>query len=180
MILGLPLQIKGLLPVLYGLIKFTFYNTSCHLQNQVTTFAKISMSFSLTSAQGAAVLTAHATFTKMLLSFTYRTYQFLEWDSKRKARVASNFHLEEFQKAQVNETEDTALFVAAFLFLSAQGEETHETTSQAATLAVLGQIGYVWTRTAIGYPKFPTITFAVIRYGGLFLAASGLWAVAFP
>ena len=136
---------------------------------------------SITTLQGASILAAHATFTKMLISFTYRTYQFLEWDDKRKERVASNFHLQEFQKAQVNESEYTALFVAILLFLSAATTDT-EIASNAATrtLAVAGQLGYVWTRTAIGYPKILTITFAVVRYGGLFLAAVELWKLAFP
>ena len=136
------------------------------------------MSF-LTTLQGASILAAHATFTKMLLSFTYRTYQFLEWDEKRKANVARSVHLQDFQKAQLNESEYTALFVAIFLFLAA-ANKTNQEPSQAATLAVAGQIGYVWSRTFLGYPKILSITFAVIRYGGLLLAVAELWSVAFP
>jgi hypothetical protein len=130
---------------------------------------------SFTSLQGASIIVAHATFTKMLLSFTYRTYQLLEWDEKRKAQVGSNFHLQEFQKAQTNESEYAALLTVLFLFLGMKGIDA----SNAATLAIVGQVGYVWTRTAIGYPKIPTVTFAVIRYGGLALAASSLWELAF-
>lgn len=56
--------------------------------------------------------------------------------------------------------------------------------SNAATLAIIGPVGYVWTRIAIGYPNIPTVTFAVftfavIRYGGLVLAAGSLQQIAF-
>jgi hypothetical protein len=131
---------------------------------------------SITALQGAAIVAAHATFTKMLLSFTFRTYQFLEPDKTRRARMESNATIKEFEKAQLNESEYAALFTSILLFLSSKGVEA----SDAATLAVAGQVGYVWTRTVIGYPKFPTITFAIIRYGGLFLASAELWKLAFP
>jgi uncharacterized Tic20 family protein len=136
----------------------------------------IMMHFS--TLQGASILAAHATLTKMLLSFTYRTYQFLEWDAKRRQEVADNFNLQEFQKAQINESEYAALLVSILVFLSLSAD--NDTSSMGATLAVIGQVGYVWMRTLVGYPKIPTITFAVIRYGGLFLLVSKLWNLGFP
>ena len=51
--------------------------------------------------------------------------------------------------------------------------------SFAATLALYGQIGYVWTRTAIGYPQITTIAFALLRYAGVGLIVAELWDIAF-
>jgi hypothetical protein len=135
-------------------------------------FAKI-MSFNC--LQGAAILVAHATFTKMLVSFTLRTYQYLEWDEKRLRDVESNVYVNRFQGAQMNESEYTGLLVSILLFLSLK----ENAPSQAATLSVIGQVGYVWSRTFIGYPTLPTITMAVVRYGGLALLASELYKAAF-
>jgi hypothetical protein len=95
----------------------------------------------------------------------------------RSARLKWNrtlLTLKEFQKAQLNESEYAALLMVILPFLSSKGIEA----SNAATLAVVGQLGYVWTRTLIGYPKLPTITFAIIRYGGLLLATAELWKLA--
>jgi hypothetical protein len=132
--------------------------------------------YSINALQGAAILAAHATFTKMLLSFTFRVYQYLEPDKKRKAEMESSPTLKEFQKAQLNESEYAALLMVLLIFLSSvNGDEA----SNAATLSVVGQVGYVWSRTVIGFPKLPTITFAVIRYGGLFLATAELLKLAF-
>jgi uncharacterized MAPEG superfamily protein len=130
---------------------------------------------SINALQGAAIIAGHATFTKMLLSFTYRTYQFLEWDEKRREQVAANLTIQEFQKAQNNETEYAALLVAILLYLSLVGRAS----SMAATTAVVGQIGYVWIRTVFGYPTVPAITAAVVRYGGLVLLVAELWSAAF-
>jgi hypothetical protein len=137
----------------------------------------MSLLYSMNALQGAAIVAAHATFTKMLISFTLRVYQYLEPDKKRKAELEASPTLQEFQKAQMNESEYAALLTVILLFLSGvNGAEP----SNAATLAVVGQVGYVWSRTVIGYPKLPTITFAVIRYGGLFLATAELVKLAFP
>jgi hypothetical protein len=130
---------------------------------------------SINALQGAAIIAGHATFTKMLLSFTYRTYQFLEWDEKRREQVAANLTIQEFQKAQINESEYAALLIAPLLYLSSIGRDS----SMAATAAVAGQIGYVWIRTMFGYPTIPAITAAVVRYGGLVLLVAELWSVAF-
>lgn len=137
--------------------------------------------YHFSTLQGASILAAHATLTKILLSFTYRTYQLLEWDDKRRQKVADNMHLQEFQKAQINESEYAALLVSILLFLSSSSAADNGTSSSmGATLAVIGQVGYVWMRTLVGYPKIPTITFAVTRYGGLFLLVSALWNLGFP
>jgi hypothetical protein len=130
---------------------------------------------SINALQGAAIIAGHATFTKMLLSFTYRTYRFLEWDEKRREQVAANLTIQEFQKAQINESEYAALLIAPLLYLSSIGRDS----LMAATAAVAGQIGYVWIRTMFGYPTIPAITAAVVRYGGLVLLAAELWSVAF-
>ena len=130
--------------------------------------------------QGAAIIAAHATVTKLLLSFTLRTYQFLETDQKRLKDVTSNYHVQQFEKAQVNESEYAALLVASLLYIGSTTIGKGGGGSQGATLAVVGQIGYVWCRTALGYPNVPTITFAVIRYGGLALIVAELWKLAFP
>lgn len=130
---------------------------------------------SFTFLQGATLVAAHATFTKVLISFTLRTYQYLETDSTRESKVQSNFYIQQFQKAQNNESEYAGLLTALLLYLSLQSEEP----STAATLAVVGQIGYVWARTLFGYPKLPAISFAIVRYGGLALLVSELWQIAF-
>lgn len=128
--------------------------------------------------QAATLTVAHATLTRVLVSFTLRTYQYLEWNSKRRQNVESITHLQEFQKAQVNESEYAALIAAPLFYLALIGNNS-ESVKMAATLAVTGQVGYVWMRTAIGYPKLPTIAFAIVRYAGLGLIAAELWNVAF-
>lgn len=130
---------------------------------------------SFSSFQAATLIVAHAVFTKALISFTLRTYQYLEWDVKRRESVESSSHLQEFQKAQTNESEYTALATATLLYLSLTGKDA----VAASTLVVVGQIGYVWMRTAIGYPKLPTIAFAVVRYAGFALVVQELWSTAF-
>jgi hypothetical protein len=130
---------------------------------------------SFTSLQGATIIAAHAAFTKALLSFTLRTYQYFEWDAKRRSSIESNKHIQQFQKAQINESEYAALLVSIFLYLSVTGNDA----SQAATASVVGQIGYVWMRALVGYPALPTISLAVVRYGGLALAVSELVKAAF-
>lgn len=130
---------------------------------------------SLNSLQGATLIIAHSLFTKALLSFTLRTYQFLEWDEKRRQRVESNFNVVQLQKAEHNASEYDALIAAPLLFLALQNVDA----TMGATMSVFGQIGYVWTRTASGYPKIPAITMAVVRYGGLALIVSELWMLAF-
>jgi len=127
--------------------------------------------------QGAALIAAHATFTKMLVSFTLRTYQYLEWDEKRLKEMESKKYMQEFEKAQKNESEYAALLVSLMLYLSSVGPT--DVASTGATIAVASQIGYVWMRTVVGYPALPTITLAVVRYGGLALLVNELWKVAF-
>jgi hypothetical protein len=130
---------------------------------------------SINALQGAAIVAAHTTISKMFLSFTYRTYQYFEWDPKRRQFVEDNFHVQQFQKAQVNESEYAALLVALLLYLASMGIEA----STATTSAVVGQLSYVWIRTAIRYPKLPTISAALLRYAGLALVVAELWNVAF-
>jgi hypothetical protein len=135
---------------------------------------------SFTFLQGATLIAAHATFTKIFLSFTLRTYQYLEWEDKRVNQVESNFSIQQFQKAQTNESEYAALLTAILLYLSTSPANTSdEPASLATTLVVVGQIGYVWVRTFLGYPSLPTITLALVRYGGLALLVSELWKAAF-
>jgi hypothetical protein len=147
---------------------------SCHPATKQTHPPSVIMSF--TALQAASLIALHATFTKILTSFTLRTYLFLETDAKRKQKVNSNFYIQEFQKAQTNESEYAGLLTMLLLFFATQ---ENVDVSNAATLSVVGQVGYVWTRTLIGYPKIPTITFAIVRYGGLGLLAWALFTHAY-
>ena len=132
------------------------------------------MSFS--ALQGATLISAHCGLTKLIISFTYRTYNFLGTDKEQIEKFNENFHVKEFQKATANESEFAAFLAAPLFYLALAGVEA----SQGATLAVLGQVSYVWTRTALGYPCVPTIATAVLRYAGMALTFVELWKVAFP
>lgn len=133
------------------------------------------MAFS--AIQGASLIAMHAVATKVLLSFTLRTYQFLESDPKRREAIEKNFQVQQFQAAQKNESEYVGLLVALLLFYHLRGDDTD--MSLASTLAVVGQIGYVWTRTLFGYPQIPNILMAVTRYGALVLLCLPLHQLAF-
>lgn len=147
-----------------------------HSQAHLLLINKYTAKMSLTALQGASLIASHALATKMLLSFTLRTYQFLEPDPKRREAVETSSYVQNFQKAQANESEYAALLVALLLFFSTQADVD---VSAATTMATTSQILYVWTRTAVGYPKGPTIVTAVVRYGGLGLLVSALVKLAF-
>ncbi|CAB9517722.1 expressed unknown protein [Seminavis robusta] len=134
---------------------------------------------SLSALQGATIVFGHAVFTRVLLSFTLRTYQYLEWDTKRKSQIETNAIVKEYQKAISNEGEYAALIVAPLLFLAATTSGGDDGLSQAATVTAWSQVAYVWVRTAIGYPKVPTIVVAVTRYAGLALIAAEMYKAAF-
>eukprot|EP00977_Amphora_coffeiformis_P011338 scaffold2726_cov167-Amphora_coffeaeformis.AAC.16 len=131
---------------------------------------------SFTALQGATLLTGHALFTKLLLSLTLRVYQFLQPNPKHRESIEKSAYVQQFQKAQANESEYAALLVALLLYFSSHNMVD---VSLASTLAVVGQIGYVWTRTFLGYPAIPSITMAVIRYSGLLLLTVALCPLAF-
>ena len=130
---------------------------------------------SLTAIQGASLIAAHSLLTKLTISLTLRVYQFLEPDPKRRQSVESSSYVQQVQKAQTNESQYDALLVGLLLFFSSRDADV----SLASTLAVIGQIGYVWTRTFLGYPAIPSITMAVIRYSGLLLLSWSLYQIAF-
>ncbi|CAJ1950130.1 unnamed protein product [Cylindrotheca closterium] len=137
------------------------------------------MSFS--ALQGATLISAHCGLTKLIISFTYRTYnffgpKFLGIEKEQIDKFNENFHVKEFQKAIANESEFAAFLAGPLFYLALAGVEA----SQGATLAVLGQVSYVWTRTALGYPCIPTIATAILRYAGMALTFVELWKVAFP
>lgn len=127
--------------------------------------------------QGASLIATHGVATKLLLSLTLRVYQFLEPDPKRRQTIENNPHVQQFQAAQRNESEYLGVLVALLLFYSST--TTSVDVSLASTLAVVGQIGYVWTRTLFGYPKVPAIVMAVTRYSALVLLCLPLYQSAF-
>ena len=126
--------------------------------------------------QGASLIATHGVATKLLLSLTLRVYQFLEPDPKRRQTIENNPHVQRFQAAQRNESEYLGILVALLLFYSTSSSVD---VSLASTLAVVGQIGYVWTRTLFGYPKIPAIVMAVTRYSALVLLCLPLYQSAF-
>lgn len=133
---------------------------------------------SLTYLQAAAIIAGHATFTKALISFTIRSYSLFEKDEERVSRRMSNVYVQEFLKAQLNESEYSALFVSIFLYLhSVNGSDG--VGNIAATMAVLGQIGYIWIRIFAGYPSIPLMACVGTRYFGLITAVYELWKLAF-
>ena len=133
------------------------------------------MSFlALSTLQGASLIAGHATLTKILVSCTLRTYQFLETDADRKEHIESSHFVKEFQKAQLNESEYAALLTTLCLYLSTRGDVD---AGLGVTLAVVGQIGYVWSRSLFGYPSYPVATCAMIRFAGLAWLVSGLFTV---
>ena len=133
---------------------------------------------SLTALQGASIIASHALFTKLALSLTLRVYQFLEPDPKRRESIENSHFVQQYQKAQKNESEYAGLLVSLLLFLSANSTED-PVVAMATKLSVVGQIGYVWSRAFLGYPKIPSITMAVVRYGGLALLCWSLHQLAF-
>lgn len=131
----------------------------------------------LNALQGATVVFGHAVFTRVLLSFTLRTYQFLDLDTKkRQSQIEAYFT--EYQKAIANEAEYAALIVAPLVYL-ATTQNPNDTITQAATVTAWSQIAYVWVRTAVGYPKLLTIGVAIMRYAGLAMIVAELYKVAF-
>ena len=132
---------------------------------------------SFNAIQGASIIATHAVATKVLLSFTVRVYQFLQPDPKRRESIESMPVVQRFQKAQMNESEYAGLLVALLFFYHFQGQD--EMTTLGSTLAVTGQVGYVWARTFLGYPQIPAIAMALTRYGGLALLCWPLLQLAF-
>jgi len=130
---------------------------------------------SFTALQGATLITAHCGMTKMMVSLTYRVYNYIGTDKEAIAKFNENFHVKEYRKAIENESEFAAFLAAPLFFLASAGVEA----SMGATLAVIGQLGYVWTRTALGYPCVPTIATALVRYGGMLLTIYEVWKLAF-
>lgn len=136
---------------------------------------------SLTALQGAALIAGHALFTKLLISFTLRVYQFVQPDPKLRQGIENSPYMERFQKAQANESEYAALLVSLLLFVSSRDDEAKASVmTSAIPAAVVGQMGYVWTRTLWGYPAIPSIAMAVMRYTGLLGLTLSLYQVAFP
>lgn len=131
---------------------------------------------SFTALQGASLITAHALGTKLMVSMSLRVYQFLEPDAKKREGIENSPYMIEFRKAQANEVEYAALLVGLLLFFSTRDDVD---TKTAPTLAVAGQVGYVWLRTLFGYPAIPAISMALVRYGGLALLSSNLYLLAF-
>mmetsp|Transcript_9938 Transcript_9938/g.22203 ORF Transcript_9938/g.22203 Transcript_9938/m.22203 type:complete len:130 (-) Transcript_9938:320-709(-) len=121
----------------------------------------------------------HSTLTRVFVSFGLRTAQFLfKGNEKALEPFENNSYIKELQKAQINESEYAGLIVAMLLFFATK-ETTDETVALGTSLAVTGQIGYVWARTALGYPAIPAISMALIRYGGLGLLSYSLYQMAF-
>ena len=93
---------------------------------------------------------------------------FLYWDQ---SHVSFRQHL--------LQSEYAALLVALLVYFSTRmhSDKAMDVTS-ASTVAVVGQIGYVWARTILGYPAIPSMTMAMIRYSGLLLLTVALYQVA--
>lgn len=138
------------------------------------------MSLAFTYLQGAAVIAAHSTAAKLTVSLGLRTYQFLQPDAAERASFEKSRAVQDFCKAQLNDSEYSATLVTLLLFLhSVSSGASSSEPSPAALLAVTGSIGYIWCRTLLSYPCIPTISFALIRYGGLLLLIKEVWTLAF-
>jgi hypothetical protein len=137
------------------------------------------MSLSFTYLQGAAIIAAHSTAAKLTVSLGLRTYQFLQPDADKRASLETNRAVQDFCKAQMNDTEYSATLVTLLLFLHSISGPSSSEPSTAALLAVTGSVGYVWCRTLLSYPCIPTISFALTRYGGLLLLIKEVWSLAF-
>jgi hypothetical protein len=91
-------------------------------RNPIIVNINTNIMLSFSTLQGAAILGAHAAFTKVLLSFTCCTAS----NNSKKHKLASlNMPLCSFRA-------------------------DHDTCSTGAYLAVIGQVVYVWMRTLIG------------------------------
>jgi hypothetical protein len=127
---------------------------------------------SLSCIQAANLLLSHAIFSKMAVSFGVRVYCAVETDSIKKNKYLNKPVVQEFCKAQLNEAEYAALIIAPLLYLHAVGAKG---SHWGATLAVLGQVGYVWARAFVGMPSVPAMVAATVRYAGLILISLELW-----
>jgi hypothetical protein len=128
-----------------------------------------------TAIQGACLIAVHELGIKFLTTVALRLYNWQGTDRKKVAEFMNSDIVKEAEKAQLNSAEYSALLIAPLLFLALKDNSAE----WAATLSVVGQVGYYWARLAHGYPSFQPATFATVRYAGLTLICIELWTQAF-
>ena len=152
------------------------------------------MSFS--SLQSATLIAGHALATNVVLSFGLPLYQKLQTMGTKSEDAADDFvvssyqdlkdtmakmsskaktdgtlsFLDEFTIAQDDEVKYAGLLIPLLLYFSTYSEDI----SLAATLAVVGQLGDVWTRTFFGKYSIITLSMAALRIGSLGLLVTSL------
>ena len=75
----------------------------------------------------------------------------------------------------MNCSEYSALLAAPLFYLAAMGHGDDNPTG--VLLAVVGQVGYFWTRVLVGYPTVPVATMATIRYVGFLFICKQLFTL---
>lgn len=127
---------------------------------------------SLSCIQAANIILSHSIITKMAVSFGVRVYTAIEPDETKKSKFMAKPVVQEFCKAQLNEAEYAALIIAPLLYLHAVGARG---MNLGATMAVVGQVGYVWSRAYFGFPTPAVACAALVRYSGLILICLEMW-----
>ena len=130
---------------------------------------------SFTALQGATLIACHDVANKLLTTVGVRVYQWLGTDKEKVARFEKSELVQQAQKAQLNSAEYSAFLITPLLFFHLAGVKV----DRAATLSVIGQVGYYWVRIFFGYPALPTAIMASIRYGGLILLCADMVEMAF-
>jgi uncharacterized MAPEG superfamily protein len=125
--------------------------------------------------QGASIVMMNDIAAKFLVTAIVRAYSWLEYNKERKARLMSKGIVERLCKAQMNIAEWSAITIVPLLYFHLTGVDA----GIAPTLAVVGNVGYLWCRILVGYPNMVTISFASIRYAGILLIAAQLYSLAF-
>ena len=112
---------------------------------------------------------------KFMVTAVVRLYSWLEPSKERKERNMSTPFVSRLCKAQMNVAEWSPMTMAALLYFHVSGVDS----GIAPTIAVVGNIGYFWSRLLVGYPTISTAVVATVRYVGMLMVAAVMYSEAF-
>ncbi|CAD7964897.1 unnamed protein product [Amoebophrya sp. A25] len=135
----------------------------------------------ITAGVAVSLLTGHCLVTKALQTILFRLKitDASTPDAEVKKVVESTFY-KRVWAAQLNEAEYAPVLIAGLGYLALKGKEC----SAAATLAVVGQVWYYWTRAFIGNSKEggvhppPYVPGVFMRHFALGFIAYEMWCCA--
>jgi hypothetical protein len=130
---------------------------------------------SLSAIQGASLVLMNDIAAKFIVTAGVRAYSWLEPNKERKERLMSKDIVGHLCKAQMNIAEWSAMTIAPLLYLGVAGVDA----GISPLLAVIGNVGYFWSRVLTGYPNVVTVSFATVRYAGIVLIGAQMCSLAF-